>query len=114
MHLGHLRVYSISDLLSRYNKISGKKVFCPQGWDSFGLPAENASIKNKTTPLQWTTRNIKEMKQDMKEFTDFDWSSVCFVNERKYQLVMKIITNLPKNYFWNCIQTDFVIAKNHL
>ncbi len=74
LHMGHVRVYTICDAISRYKKIKGFDVFNPMGWDAFGLPAENAAIKHETDPASWTKQNIAQMKEQMKLLSlDFDW-----------------------------------------
>jgi len=62
LHMGHVRNYSIGDVISRYQKMQGKNVMQPIGWDAFGLPAENAALKNKVAPAKWTYENINYMK----------------------------------------------------
>ncbi len=59
LHIGHVRNYSIGDVVSRYQKMLGKNVLQPIGWDAFGLPAENAAIQNKVPPAVWTYNNIE-------------------------------------------------------
>ena len=77
LHIGHLRVYTIADVLARFHRMQGKKVLYPMGWDAFGLPAENAAIERGINPRSWTDDNIKSMKtQLMKMNGDFDWSRV--------------------------------------
>ncbi len=89
LHMGHVRNYTIGDIIARFKKMKGFNVLHPIGWDSFGLPAENAAIKNNIPPQKWTAENIASMKKQLKRMGfSYDWDR-------------EVTTYKPDYYRWN-------------
>ena len=121
LHMGHVRNYTIGDVISRYQRMNGKNVMQPMGWDAFGLPAENAAIKNKTAPAKWTYANIEHMRSQLKSLGyAIDWTrefATCrpdyYVHEqRMFVRLMKKGLAYRKNSVVNWDPVDQTVLAN--
>ena len=121
LHMGHVRNYTISDVISRYQRMTGHNVLQPMGWDAFGLPAENAAIKHKTAPAKWTYANIAHMKVQLRAMGyAIDWSrefATCqpsyYVHEqRMFVRLMKQGLAYRKNSVVNWDPVDQTVLAN--
>ncbi|MEG3192897.1 leucine--tRNA ligase [Lysobacter sp. D1-1-M9] len=121
LHMGHVRNYTISDVISRYKRMTGHNVLQPMAWDAFGLPAENAAIKHKTAPAKWTYANIAHMKQQLRAMGyAIDWSrefATCepsyYVHEqRMFVRLMKQGLAYRKNSVVNWDPVDQTVLAN--
>jgi leucyl-tRNA synthetase len=121
LHMGHVRNYTIGDVISRYKRMTGHNVLQPMGWDAFGLPAENAAIKNKTAPAKWTYANIAHMKAQLQQMGyAIDWSrefATCqpsyYVHEqRMFVRLMKKGLAYRKNSVVNWDPVDQTVLAN--
>ena len=93
IHMGHVRNYTIGDVLARYKSLQGYNVLHPMGWDSFGMPAENAAKQNNLDPKKWTEINIINMKTQLKNLV------YRLIGTEKFQLAAKNIININKPFF---------------
>ena len=121
LHMGHVRNYTIGDVISRYQRMQGKNVLQPMGWDAFGLPAENAAIKNKTAPAKWTYANIEHMRTQLQSMGyAIDWTrefATCrpdyYVHEqRMFVRLMKKGLAYRKNSVVNWDPVDQTVLAN--
>ena len=121
LHVGHVRNYTIGDVISRHKRMTGFNVLQPMGWDAFGLPAENAAIKNKTAPAKWTYANIEHMREQLKSMGyAIDWSrefATCrpdyYVHEqRMFTRLMKQGIAYRKNAVVNWDPVDQTVLAN--
>jgi leucyl-tRNA synthetase len=121
LHMGHVRNYTIGDVISRYKRMTGHNVLQPMGWDAFGLPAENAAIKNKTAPAKWTYANIDHMRSQLQSLGyAIDWSrefATCrpdyYVHEqRMFVRLMKQGLVYRKNSVVNWDPVDQTVLAN--
>ncbi len=121
LHMGHVRNYTIGDVISRFRRMTGHNVLQPMGWDAFGLPAENAAIKNKTAPAKWTYANIDHMRSQLQALGyAIDWSrefATCrpdyYVHEqRMFTRLMKKGLVYRKNSVVNWDPVDQTVLAN--
>ncbi|MGO4550352.1 leucine--tRNA ligase [Lysobacter sp. 2RAF19] len=121
LHMGHVRNYTIGDVISRFQRMNGRNVLQPMGWDAFGLPAENAAIKNRTAPAKWTYANIDHMRDQLRTMGyAIDWSrefATCrpdyYVHEqRMFVRLMKKGMAYRKNSIVNWDPVDQTVLAN--
>ena len=124
LHIGHARNYTVGDVVARYQRMKGKNVLHPMGWDAFGLPAENAAIENQTHPHKWTYKNIENMKTQLKRMGfSYDWDRELATCDPQYyhweQLVFikmyaKGLAYKKRTYVNWCDSCQTVLAKEQV
>lgn len=121
LHMGHIRNYTIGDVIARYKKLCGYFVFNPIGWDAFGIPAENAARDNNVSPEDWTKKNIKDMREQLKELGfGFDWNREVNTSHYSYykweqMFFIKLFNSglvYKKNTFINWDPVDKTVLAN--
>ena len=124
IHMGHVRNYTIGDVLARYHRMNGKNVLHPMGWDAFGMPAENAAIEKKSHPYKWTMQNIDQMKKQIKALgIAYDWDREIATCDPEYyrwtqwlfvQLLKKGVAYRKKTHVNWCGTCNTVLANEQV